>query len=125
MKLTLEEREELRLRVLDARSQCTLSNAQIVQATGVDPGQVSKICRGKFETLSDSLMKICNILGISVKSGTAMRDAATAEVDAEGAQKAAAWRRLERSVRRAWDETPEGAARLARVLDAVARITRR
>jgi transcriptional regulator with XRE-family HTH domain len=125
MKPTLEEREELRRRVLDARSRCTFTNARIAEATGVDPGQVSKICRGRFETVSDSLMKICNLLGIGAELGAASPDLARIEVAAERTQRAAAWRRLERSVRRAWDKTPEGAARLARVLDAVAEARRR
>ena len=125
MKPTLEEREELRRRVLDARSLCTLTNAQIAEATGVDPGQVSKICRGKFETVSHSLMKVCNVLGISAELGAVSPDAATATVAEERTRRAAAWQRLERSLRRAWDKTPEGAARLARVLDAVTEATRR
>ena len=125
MKPTAEEREDLRRRVLDARPLCSLSNADIARATGVDPGQVSKICRGKFETVSDSVVKICTVLGISTEPGSASPDARAAAVITERAERAAAWRRLERSARRAWDKTPEGAARLARVLDAIAEATRR
>ncbi|MEO8723415.1 MAG: hypothetical protein ABI395_07815 [Sphingobium sp.] len=36
----------------------------------------------------------------------------------------AAWARLEKSVRKVWDRTPQGADRLARVLEAVAEVRR-
>ncbi len=125
MKPTQGERDELRRRVLEARGACGLSNAQIAAATGVDPGQVSKICRGRFETVNDSLVKICNVLGFSLVSELAASAPVRGPVAAESTDDAAAWRRLETSVRRAWDNTPEGAARLARVLDAIAEAIRR
>ena len=75
--------------------------------------------------MSDSLLKICNVLEISAEPGTASPDVTAGAVATERTRCAAAWRRLERSVRRAWDKTPEGAARLVRVLDAITEATRR
>ena len=125
MKPTQEEREELRRRVLEARGACGISNAQIAAATGVDPGQVSKICRGKFETVNSSLVKICNVLGVSLELELPASAPVRRPAAAENTEDVAAWGQLETSVRRAWDNTPEGAARLARVLDAIAETLRR
>lgn len=122
MKPSQEERDELRLQVVAARAASSLTNAEIARATGVDPGQTSKICRGQFDTLSDSVLKILKALGVRRGEQSGLQSSARAQGEA---RRSAAWRRLENSMRRAWDETPDGADRLARVIDAVAEVVRR
>lgn len=123
MKLSVKERNDLRRRIIAARAASTLRNIEIARATGVDAGQASKIARGEFSTLSDSVVKICNVLGVDLLSGKDASPDAAAAAGAD-ARRAAAWNRLETSVRRAWDETPDGADRLIRIVDAFREATR-
>lgn len=64
-------------------------------------------------------MQVCMFLGVRVDiSVQASANVGSAEADP-------AWSGLNRAVRKAWDQTPEGAAKLARVIAAVADVTRR
>ena len=102
-----------------AQAQRSLSIGEIANIARVDPGQTSRILDGQFKTLSGNVMLICMALGIDPHlHGSDDRPSEQAAVDA-------AWVRLEASVRRAWDQTPQGAERLARVIDAVAEVRRR
>lgn len=118
MKPTREERADLHRRMEAAREKLGLSYAALGERARVDPSQVSRICRGQFVTFSDSVVRICTVIGVRLRSTDVEPPAA--QKSAPG--KAAAWAKLERSVRRAWDKTPAGADRLAKVIAAVAEI---
>lgn len=118
MKPTRKERTDLLRRMRAARSKRGLSYAALGERADVDPSQVSRICRGQFATFSDSVVRICQVLSVRLRS----TDAEPPPALPAKAGKDAAWARLERSVRRAWDQTPAGADRLVRVIAAVAEI---
>jgi transcriptional regulator with XRE-family HTH domain len=118
MKPTRIERTDLLQRMQAARGRLGLSYAALGERADVDPSQVSRICRGQFATFSDSVVRICTVLGVQLRPTDAAPPAAVPTKTRE----AAAWAKLERSVRRAWDETPAGADRLAKVIAAVAEI---
>ena len=125
MKPSREEREDLQRRVIAARAACALTDAEIARRAEVDPGQSWKICRGGFRTFNESVLKICNVLDVAVAPPVSGKEAERRrEQPATGPTPSAGWRRLESAVRRAWDKTPEGADRLARVIDAVGRLDR-
>ena len=98
------------------RAKSVLSNSQLAALAGVDPGQTSRILEGRFRTVSGNVLRICNVLGLNPYGEP------PAELTATEARKRAAWAKLEASVRRAWDETPQGADRLVAVIDAVANL---
>ena len=115
MKPGEKERNELRARLLAARSASTLSNAEIARRAGVDPAQALKICRGDFKTLGGSLVRICNVLGVDPRFGPAK---GVLPADEPGPAPAG-WARLAHAMRRLGIRTPEDADRLATVIDAV------
>lgn len=128
MKPTRKERIDLERRIRQARKRSRLTNAALAELAKVDPSQVSRICRGDFRTISDSVVRICTALKVPIAArpassggrGPFQPDAASAaEIRSD-----AAWARLEKSVRKVWDRTPQGADRLARVLEAVAEVRR-
>ncbi|WP_336950246.1 helix-turn-helix transcriptional regulator [Sphingobium aromaticivastans] len=118
MKPTHVERTDLLRRMQAARGRLGLSYAALSERADVDPSQVSRICRGQFTTFSDSVVRICTVLGVQLRAG----DAVPPLAQTVSTRKAEAWAKLERSLRRAWDETPTGAERLAKVIAAVAEI---
>jgi hypothetical protein len=109
MKATTQELADLRARISAARSETTLNNEEIGTKSGVHPSQVSRIVRGEFKTLSHNVVQVCKVLGL--KFETVRRPATRAD---------ASWSRLERSVRRLWDNSPNGAARLTTLLNTIA-----
>lgn len=117
MKPSREEREKLVGLIRRRRAKTSLSNAELAAIASVDPGQTSRILDGKFRTVSGNVLRICNALGID-PHGEDDDDAAPKEI-----RKHVAWAKLEASVRRAWDQTPQGAERLVAVIDAVAKVT--
>lgn len=116
MKPTREEREKLADALKRARHNSSLSNSAIAAVAKVDPGQTSRILDGQFRTVSGNVLRICNVLGIDPRIPEG------GSPTAKQARRRAAWAKLEASVRRAWDETPQGADRLVAVIDAVAKI---
>ncbi|MCR5870900.1 helix-turn-helix transcriptional regulator [Sphingomonas sp. J344] len=108
-------------RMQAARGRLGLSYAALGERAGVDASQVSRICRGEYATFSDSVVRICTVLGERLRSG----DAEPLPALPAARRTDAAWAKLERSVRSAWDETPAGAERLAKVIAAVGEIGRR
>jgi transcriptional regulator with XRE-family HTH domain len=123
MKPTTDERADLLRHIEAARQSMGLSYAALAERTGVDSSQVSRICRGEFATFSDSVVRICTALSVQIAgprsaTSTFVAGRALPETDAS-------WAKLERSVRRAWDKTPQGADRLARVITAVAGVVKR
>jgi hypothetical protein len=126
MKPTPQQREILSRRIREAQAKLGLTNAEIALAGKVDASQVSRICSGQFQTVSHNVLQICNVLGVdtSEEAGRA-RSQTAVETLAAGARAEAAWKKLEISMKRAWDKTPEGAKRLTRILDAIAEVSRR
>lgn len=64
MKPSRQERADLLKRIVAAQSRAGLSYADIASGAGVDPSQVSRICRGQFTTLGGAVMKICMFLDV-------------------------------------------------------------
>lgn len=120
MKPTQQEREILLRKLKEVVAAREISQADLARATGVDPGQISRILAGDFVTFAGAVVSICKVLGITP--------------DAEGAKTGAntragsppardlSWSKVERAVKRLWDETPDGADQLVRVLDAIAAV---
>ena len=119
MKPTLQERTDLRDRIAAARSSSGLSYAEIAISTGVDPSQVSRVCRGEFATVGGAVVRICMFLDVQLDARSDLRTRPSVD------QSRAGWSQLNRAVHSAWDKTPEGAVRLAKVIAAVAQIARR
>ena len=118
MKPSQADRAELVARMRNARLISGLTYASLAERANLDPGQVSRICRGEFVTFSDSVVRICTVLNVPLRH----EDPPVAPPAQTSSQ---AWAKLERSVRRAWDETPAGADKLAKVIAAVAEMSRR
>jgi hypothetical protein len=116
MKLGREERENLTHQIRQAWQRSELSVSMLAKSSEVDAGQASRILEGKFKTLSGNVVQICKILAIDP------HEVVTKRLTPDQAKTRAAWARLEGSVRRAWDNTPQGAELLARVIDAVAKV---
>lgn len=64
-------------------------------------------------------MRICMFLDVALDAGQDLRTRPS------GVESEAGWSQLNRAVRSAWDQTPEGATRLAKVIAAVAEIAKR
>ncbi len=96
-------------RMTIARQARGLSNASVAKLAAVHPSQVGRICNGDFRTITGNVVQICKVLGLSMEPPGRPRE-----------KEDASWVRLEASVRRLWDRTPEGAERIVRVLDTIA-----
>lgn len=116
MKPTQIERTELIREIEEKRTAAGMSYAALGDFAGVDASQVSRICRGEFVTFGANVVQICTILGVQVP-GSRTRVPSGRPADPN-------WDKLERSMRRAWDNTPDGADRLAKVIAAVGEIGR-
>ncbi|MEM1195663.1 MAG: helix-turn-helix transcriptional regulator [Pseudomonadota bacterium] len=88
-----------------------LSNSEISRLSGVDPSQVSRICRGEFKTLSDSVVQICKALRIEVET-----------ISTDPALDDPAWLKIEASIRAIWDKTPEDAEKIARLIQTIGQL---
>ena len=110
MKLDQQSRKNLRDRIKARLSETGLKIIQIARAADIDPGQASRICRGDFRTMSNSVMQICNILEIDV----------TAHVRSEDRLDG----RLVARLIDLWDGTPEDSARLSQLLAQLAKLRR-
>lgn len=106
-----------------ARVARQLSYAALADKAEVDPSQVSRICRGKFTTFSDAVVRICTALGVPAPAAGAI--AGPIKPVSSVSPMDVSWDKLERSLRRAWDKTPTGADRLVEVITAVAKVGRR
>src|SRR5712691_5076656 len=98
MKLPRKLIEDLTRNMAAARDKKELSNAEISRISEVHPSQVGRICSGDFKTLSHNVVQICNTLGVELPAPLSFSEATDP-----------AWQRVERSVRKLWDGTPEGA----------------
>lgn len=68
-----------------------------------------RICAGGFNTFSNNVVQVCNALGVEVP-----------RLDPTQSGMASEWAQAMSSMRRIWDDTPEGAQIIARMLDAIA-----
>ncbi|MER9302911.1 helix-turn-helix transcriptional regulator [Mesorhizobium sp. M0496] len=108
MKPSSKQIRDLQKRIFLARTKRNLSYADLAKMARVHASQVSRICAGDFKTLSNNVVQICKMLRVKVP-----RLEEEDDMDAE-------WAKAHASLRRIWDETPEGAATIRRVLDAIA-----
>ena len=109
MKPTSKLLDNLQKNIAEAKARSGLSQAEIGRISRVHPSQVARICSGRFRTLSHNVVQICKALGVSVPR---------LEPDVDGLPPE--WAAAQSSMRRIWDETPEGARTIAKLLNAVA-----
>ncbi len=108
MKPTRKQLNALRKRISDQYAKSNLSKADIGRLANVHPSQVGRICTGNFKTISNNVVQVCKILKVK-----APKLDEEANIDTE-------WAKANASLRRIWDQTPEGAVMIRRMLDAVA-----
>jgi len=108
MKLTSDARRKLAAEIQTRISESGVKQAEIALNTAVNIGQVSRICRGQFKTASHNLMQICNFLNVKFDDLGKPDDGVVHR------------KRLERSVLTIWDQTPEDAERIVRLLNQIA-----
>ena len=111
MKATPKQLADLKGQIAKAVAVSELTRSEISEKSQVHASQVSRICRGQFKTISHHVVQVCRELGIKLETPST---AATKED--------ASWSRLQASVRSIWDKTPEGAAKLVRVLDTIGQL---
>lgn len=88
-----------------------LSNAEISRISGVHQSQVGRICSGQFKTFSFNVLQICKVLNVALPR-EAVRIAAEDP----------SWAEVQSSMRELWDETPENARAIAKMIKAVAKV---
>ena len=108
MKATVEQLADLKRRIARAIAKNNLTYTEIAEIAQVHPSQVSRICRGDFKTISHNVVQICIALGLELR---AIEMAATKED--------ASWLKIKARVRSICNETPEGAEKIARLLEIV------
>ena len=108
MKPTSKQIDALHGRISRAFAKDGRSLADLARQAGVHPSQVGRIVAGNFKTYSANVVQICTVLGVKVPR---LSLDATMEVE---------WDRAHASMRRIWNETPEGAVVIRRMLDAIA-----
>jgi hypothetical protein len=108
MKPTRKQLNALQKRISDKYAKSSLRNADIGRLANVHPSQVGRVCAGNFKTISNNVVQICKILKVKVP-----------KLDEESNMDTE-WAKANASLRRIWDQTPEGAATIRRMLDAVA-----
>ena len=108
MKPTSKQLSALKKRISSGYAKSGLSNADIGRLAAVHPSQVGRICGGDFKTISNNVVQICRVLKVKVPKLS------------EEARMAPEWAQANASLRRIWDQTPEGAMIIRRLLDAIA-----
>lgn len=108
MKPTSKQLSVLQRRIASRYSASGRSKAEIGRLASVHPSQVGRICTGDFKTVSANVVQVCRVLGVKVP-----KIVESAKIDPE-------WAKANASLRRIWDHTPQGAATIRRVLDAIA-----
>ncbi len=113
MKLSRADIEETRRQLRSAVKNQQLTVAEIGRLAGVHPSQVGRICRGEFRTMSHNVVEVCRVLGLDA---VAARPAT--EMDA-------AWAQLQRDLMKLWEDDPDRAMKMARLLDAMTKLALR
>lgn len=111
MKPSDKQLESVRDLIAKACQKKGLSNAEIGRIARVHPSQVSRICRGDFKTFSHNVVQVCKALDVKVP-----------RLEPKASEMDPAWAQAQSSMRRIWDETPEGAMTITRLLDAIAEL---
>jgi len=110
MKLSREDIEDVRRRLRSALKKQRLTVTEIGRLAGVHPSQVGRISRGEFRTMSHNVVEVCRVLGLDP---TAARPATESD---------AAWARLERNLRELWEDSPDRARRMAKLMEAMTKL---
>lgn len=92
-----------------ARARRGLSYGRLGELAEVDTAHAWRICHGEFVTLSSSVLRICNALGVKTEGKVPESSSGPDGTEA----------RLAAEVLAAWDRTEEGAQLLTRVLRAL------
>lgn len=112
MKPPVNRLEEIQQKISSAIAGSGLTFSDIAKLSDVDATQVGRICKGRFKTFSHNVVRICDVLGVELprieKPHASEKELAKARA----------------SLTRIWDNTPEGAAVIERLLDAVADLQR-
>jgi hypothetical protein len=109
MRPTIKQLEDLRTKIASAQESKGLSYAELGRISLVHPSQVSRICGGQFATFSHNVVQVCKALDIKVP-----------QLEPKHAPMAPEWAQVISSMRKIWDDTPEGAQAISRMLDAIA-----
>lgn len=96
-----------------------MSYAELGKAADVHSSQASRICRGQFKTLSGNVLQICRALKVAPASAKKL---GARQVRVGAKEKLA--RAAAQSVLALWDQTPEGANRVVRLLDDIVALAR-
>jgi len=110
MKLSRVEIEDVRRRLRSALKKQRLTVSEIGRLAGVHPSQVGRICRGEFRTMSHNVVEVCRVLGL---------DPAAAQPATESD---AAWALLERNLRKLWEDSPDRAKQMAKLMEAMTKL---
>lgn len=108
MKATAEQLDNLKQRIAQANSERSLSRAEIAEISHVHASQVSRICRGEFKTISHNVVQVCTALGLEVEA-----------VKVPATKADASWSKIKNSARSVWDNSPEGAEKIVRILETI------
>ena len=111
MKATEEELAALKEEIAGAFGSRCLRKVEIGRLARVDPSQVGRIVQGDFKTISGNVVQVCKVLGLKIET-----------VTTPAGERDLAWTKLESSVRRLWDDSPQGADRIATMLDTIAEL---
>ena len=105
MKIDSPSRGKLVAAIQERVAASGLSYSEIARVSEVDVGQVSRICRGQFKTVSQNVVQICKALGLTMD--TPQDALPTSDPH---------FRRLQNGLYKLWDQTPEDADRLLQLL---------
>lgn len=111
MKATAVQLADLKQRIAEADAGNSLNRSQIGEICNVHPSQVSRICRGDFKTISHNVVQVCTALGLEVQT-----------VKGPATKEDASWSKIEASARGIWDNSVEGANKIARILETIGQL---
>lgn len=126
MKPRLEQIDALGSVLRERREVLGLSVTEIGRSSGVHASQVGRILAGQFRTISNNVVQICTVLGVSPASaassdstcGKKPRNRCASSPTDEAAE------RLQRQILVVWDRTPDDAERLTTFLRQLAGLRR-
>lgn len=110
MKPTIKQLDDLKGKIGAARDAKGLSYAELGRISLVHPSQVGRICEGQFKTFSHNVVQVCKALDVKVPR---LQPKLEPKIAPE-------WAQAMSSMRKIWDDTPEGAQVISRMLDAIA-----
>jgi predicted XRE-type DNA-binding protein len=111
MKIKRKASEKLKDEIQERFKESDLSTSAIAEITGVHQSHVSRICRGQFVTISPNVIEICKALGVKVEF-----------VSSSVPKLEAHRKRIVDAALAVWDKTPEGAARIVKLLNQISEL---